>query len=186
MKKNKFLTFFCGLIPGAGQMYLGLMRRGLLLMTIFAAIIGASALFRVPPLLFALPVVWFYCFFDTINLGQRTDGMTPEEREALDRSFFRRKNNEKGGVSEFFAKRHLIIGIVCIVAGLWMFIIYGLEPIASRYYETLYWVYSITGSLPTFLISFAIIVLGVYLVRGKKPPQEKGDDLITFKGDRHE
>ena len=62
--KMKKINFYLWLRadPRSGQMYLGLMRRGAADDHLAAAIIGASALFRVPPLLFALPVVWFYCF----------------------------------------------------------------------------------------------------------------------------
>jgi TM2 domain-containing membrane protein YozV len=38
-KKNSFLTFIFSLIPGAGQMYLGFMKRGLSLMSCFFFII---------------------------------------------------------------------------------------------------------------------------------------------------
>ena len=37
-QKNKILMFLFSLIPGAGQMYMGFMKQGLSLMTIFATL----------------------------------------------------------------------------------------------------------------------------------------------------
>jgi hypothetical protein len=47
------------------------------------------------------------------------------------------------------------------------------------------WVRDIIYNLPTLLISIAIIVLGIFMVRGKKAekPQE---DIPSFGGDDHE
>ena len=69
MRKSKFLTFFWSLLPGAGQMYLGLMRRGVSLMALFFGAIAVSGWLNIGLFLFAIPVIWFYAFFDSMNLG---------------------------------------------------------------------------------------------------------------------
>lgn len=43
-QKNKILMFLFSLIPGAGQMYMGFMKQGLSLMTIFATLCAVGYL----------------------------------------------------------------------------------------------------------------------------------------------
>ena len=53
-KRNGFLRFCCSLLPGAGEMYMGFMKMGLSLMSMFFGIIVAASIFPMPPL-FLLP-----------------------------------------------------------------------------------------------------------------------------------
>ena len=66
-KKSRFLAILFGFCPGAGQMYLGKMNRGLTLMSLFFGDIALGVIF--PPMLFILPLIWFYAFFDSLNLS---------------------------------------------------------------------------------------------------------------------
>ena len=78
MKKNGILTLLFAFIPGAGQMYQGYMKRGLSLV-LMAAAIGMAAML-IPPIAFALLVVFMYSFFDTFNLrAQISMGTAPED-----------------------------------------------------------------------------------------------------------
>ena len=70
MRKSSFLTFCFAFIPGAGQMYLGMMKKGTAIMALFAALSFLSGFLNLGILLAALPVIWFYSFFDTFNLKQ--------------------------------------------------------------------------------------------------------------------
>ena len=72
-KKNKFLTFCCSLLPGAGEMYLGFMKQGVSLMGIFFLIWAVSGILNLPALLFVQPVIWFYSFFHVHNLNSMPD-----------------------------------------------------------------------------------------------------------------
>lgn len=66
LRKSKFLTFVFSLIPGVGHLYLGLMKRGLLLLIgTFAAIYFITVLPMVFP--FVLAVIWFYGMFDALQ-----------------------------------------------------------------------------------------------------------------------
>ncbi len=67
-KKNNFFTFIFSLIPGAGQMYMGFMKRGLSLMSVFFLIIFSTIWQNIGPLFFIALIAWFYSFFDTHNL----------------------------------------------------------------------------------------------------------------------
>ena len=54
-KKNRLITFFVSLIPGAGEMYLGFYKTGVSIMSLFW---GTIALFGtlLPPIFYLLPV----------------------------------------------------------------------------------------------------------------------------------
>jgi TM2 domain-containing membrane protein YozV len=66
-----FLTFiFSVCMPGAGQMYLGYMKRGLFMMSVFfLSIIFTSGLTGY--FAFLIPIVYISCFFDAFNLRAR-------------------------------------------------------------------------------------------------------------------
>ena len=42
-KKNKFLTFIFALLPGAAEMYMGFMKMGLTLLSLFWSIVAAAS-----------------------------------------------------------------------------------------------------------------------------------------------
>ena len=66
-QKNKILMFLFSLIPGAGQMYMGFMKQGLSLMTIFAMLCAVGIWLDIRPLLFFAPIILLYSFFDATN-----------------------------------------------------------------------------------------------------------------------
>ena len=66
-QKNKILMFLFSLIPGAGQMYMGFMKQGLSLMTLFAALCAVGIWLDLRPLLFFAPIILLYSFFDATN-----------------------------------------------------------------------------------------------------------------------
>ncbi|SFS75635.1 hypothetical protein [Marininema halotolerans] len=70
MEKSKVGTFFFSFVPGLGHFYLGLMNRGLQLMTAF---FGLAFLFNFLEfsLSFFLPILWFYGMFDALQQHQR-------------------------------------------------------------------------------------------------------------------
>lgn len=66
-QKNKLLMFLFALIPGAGQMYMGFMKQGLSLMTLFSALCAVGIWLDLKPLLFFAPIILLYSFFDATN-----------------------------------------------------------------------------------------------------------------------
>ena len=67
MERNKFLVFCFAFVPGAGQMYLGMMKKGLVIMGAFWAVIAIAVMLNLGVLFVFLPIIWFYAFFDTFN-----------------------------------------------------------------------------------------------------------------------
>ena len=72
-KKSKFWNFVISFMPGAGQMYQGFLKRGTSLMAIFFAEIFLANIINIDWLLFGLPVIWFYAFFDSLNTNDLSD-----------------------------------------------------------------------------------------------------------------
>ncbi|WP_101911539.1 hypothetical protein [Marasmitruncus massiliensis] len=189
MRKSSFFTFCCAFIPGAGEMYLGMMKKGIAIMLGFFGIISIASFLNLEFLLFLLPIIWFYSFFETLNVKW----MTEEQRKEIDDAFklellFGSMSSKKwlktlNGKSSLFAGSGLIvIGIYLLFSNLirpiidTIFDAYGIDPWLFHY---------IIRSIPTLIISIAIIVLGIHLVRGKKTPSSE-EDFVEFKGEHHE
>ena len=83
MKKSKFLSVCFGACFGAGQMYLGMYKKGLTIMLGTASLAFLVSLLRLNELLFFLPVIWFLAFFDAVNAIQ----LLEEERKQKDIEF---------------------------------------------------------------------------------------------------
>ena len=66
-KKGGFFTFICSLLPGAGEMYMGFFKQGISIMSLFFIMIVVSSWLELGPLMFVLPVLWFYSFFHVQN-----------------------------------------------------------------------------------------------------------------------
>ncbi len=79
-KRGKLTTFICSLIPGAAEMYMGFMKKGISLMAIFILCFVVPSILRVSDvfILFAV-LVWFYSFFHGRNLA----GCRDDEFQAL-------------------------------------------------------------------------------------------------------
>ena len=69
MRINGFFLFCCACVPGAGQMYLGYMKRGLCLISLFC--LNLMFCMMLPFLGVFLPVIWMYAFFDSFNLRRQ-------------------------------------------------------------------------------------------------------------------
>lgn len=61
-KKNRLITFLWSLIPGAGEMYLGFMKRGACIMGAFWGLLALAGQLQLEIFLLLSPVIWFYSF----------------------------------------------------------------------------------------------------------------------------
>lgn len=160
-------------------MYLGLIRMGTIIMSLFAGIIAISNILYLEVIMITLPVIWFISFFQTFQLKN----LSLEERKAIDAKYTIQSNNMiTQHMKDLLAKRHIALGIACIFIGLWMMISNFLFPILREL--ELYWIMDMLRSAPSAFVAIAVIVLGVYLIRGdrKKQPKEQ-EDFVEYKGD---
>ena len=174
MKKNGFLTFCFAFIPGAGQMYQGYMKRGLSLVGICCLAIAVASLLS--PLqnaaLAVCCVVWMYSFFDTFNLrAQLGAGMAPADDYLVHLGY-------DISLDRLLHRRHKLFGWVLVVLG--VYTLY--DGLLMDFLRDLYWntdnswiirvIYNVMNSVPTVVVCLAVIVLGLWLVRG---PRHKTD-----------
>ena len=165
--KNKFLTVLWALIPGAGQMYQGLMRRGVMVMSLFAGSIVLLMLLQMSELVFVLPVIWFYSFFDTIN---RLNMTTEELRQQPDQLF-----DDKTRISGWLSKeKHTLAGGLLIALSAWLLLKglvsssygYSLTHFMNR--RTAELLTTIVDRLPMLILPVFCILIGVRLIVGGK------------------
>lgn len=172
-QKGKFLTFCFSLVPGAGHMYLGFMKQGVSLMTLFAAMCALAAWLEIGPMLLFAPIIWFYSFFDIIN----KNSLDPEEFYALEDNYIWGEgwlmiNDIPRG------KKRKVLSIVLFVTGICM-IWRSLRNIIENL--AIHWIfYEVFCKLPVFAAAAVIIWLAVRLAQN---PQ---DDMEEFFVDRNE
>lgn len=168
MRKSRILTFLFALFPGAGQMYLGYMRRGVSLMFAFFLIFALMGLLGLSFLAFLLPVLWFYAFFDTLNLRSMSYEMLPQ-----DNYIFPLDTLAGRQVVDFFRTRHLLGGILLILLGVYILLHTFVLPF---FYFTLgIDLYPLFEALPTLAVAIAIILLGVHMIRSVVPKAIESD-----------
>ena len=171
MLKNGFLTFCCAFVPGAGQMYQGYMKRGLSLILTACCIGMVSSLLN--PVLLLLVVVWMYSFFDTFNLRAQIIADTAPEDDYLihfdprDRRLARALLDSHKLVGwaliafgALIAYKNIIMNLLNDVLWRW-----GRDSVVFRAF------YLVMDRLPDVVLCVALILCGVWLVRG---PQKAG------------
>ncbi|HAF97684.1 MULTISPECIES: hypothetical protein [Paenibacillus] len=70
-RRSKVFATMLSAFPGAGQMYLGLQKRGLQLMILFLGSIYVLDVLRLSLFLFMIPLIWCYAFFDGLQQVSR-------------------------------------------------------------------------------------------------------------------
>ena len=165
-KRGNFSTFLFSLIPGAAEMYMGFMKKGISLMTIFILCFVVPSVLRFSDvfILFAL-LVWFYSFFHARNLAACTE----EELRALKDEYVWSsliEGKEIKITNPTLRKWGAIVLIVYGVIQLWDTIsrwIYYLIPdhmweVASMFVD----------EIPRIMVAVVIIIIGLKLIAGKK------------------
>ena len=176
MKKNGILTFLFAYVPGAGQMYQGYMKRGLSLITLFFLCIMAGMLLLEQLVLTAL-IVWMYSFFDTFNLrAQFIAGTAPAD------DYLVHFNTKDARLTLFFRDSHKLVGWALIALGAMV----AYQNIIMRVLGDVMWrwgqnnpffraIYLMLDSLPQIVVCVALVICGVWLVRGPKGKKQKHD-----------
>ena len=174
-KKNKGWTFIFSLIPGAGEMYMGFMKRGLSIMALFWGMIAVATCLNIGPLTIVLPVIWCYSFFEVHNMN----GMTDEEFYALEDDYVFHLGEESFR-SRMNGSQNKIIAAILIVAGIcilwsqlvdWMHqYIWAILPgrIANA-------IGAVFDTLPQIVIAILLIAVGIRLIKGKKKELEENE-----------
>lgn len=173
-QKSKFWNFIFSLIPGGGQMHLGFMKRGLTLMSIFAASVALIGVFDMNLFGVVSVVVWFYAFFDSLNLNSMDPAVfvtVPDTFLLFDDILS--KKVEHGKIMRYAGIAVIVIGVVA----LWNSAFNGLWGWLFSYNSELYnSVYLIVNYVVRIVFSVLIILFGVRLMSRKKKEVQTQDD----------
>ncbi len=164
-KKNKFFTFIFSTMFGAGQMYMGFMKQGISIMTTAFLILALGILLGIPLIYFALPVLWFYSFFDAINKMSISDSVfqTLEDHYL----FLPQQDNEL--IKKLIGKYEKAIAIILILIGVAVLGDNILDFIAEQASSDLYdFINSLRRNGSRIIFAVVIILIGVKMILGKK------------------
>lgn len=177
-KKNKILFFLFSLIPGAAHMYIGLVKRGLVIMLALVAGAGLAMMTDTPAFLLVLPVLWFYSFFDAWNKYHLSEEKLAKVQD--DFLFFLNAMPENVRSDPRFKKVASanvlkVGGIVAIIAGaylIWDQIIVRvlIRLLSDTGAEILS---QISYKLPQVAVAVILIVVGIKLISHKKRELER-------------
>jgi hypothetical protein len=171
-KKSKFLTFCFSMLPGAGHMFIGFMKMGLSLMAAFFFVIFLSSWLDIGPLVFILPLIWFYSFFDCMNKRYSTD----EEFLLLEDNYLF-SLEELVKIDKGILKKHrLFSGILLLFLGVYLIWNNILNSLSSYLPNEVYnAIYAITRTAPQIILGVAIIAVGAKLISGKRKELDSND-----------
>lgn len=142
---KKLITLALSIIPGAGHMYLGQQKKGLSFMSMFFFTIFFMGWLRLSFLIFLLPVIWFYVFFDAFHI------VNGEETEDFDIINFLPK------VSNSLIGKVLIgIGIVIIFNNIFY-------PLVQEFLD-----YRFVNYIQTSIVALIFIIIGIKMLKTKK------------------
>lgn len=174
-KRSKLLTFLFSLLPGAGEMYLGFLKQGTSIMTLFFGMIAVSSFFNFGSLLFFTPILWFYSFFNANNLNSLPD----DEFYALEDDFvihpmvfYRKYGYLFKKYRSFCAIGLILTGISILWNNLFSFLFRFLDKFFYIPKSLLYFIQHFAELLPQTIVGIGIILLGVSLIRKKKKELE--------------
>ena len=185
MKKNGILTLLFALIPGAGEMYQGYMKRGLSLITMFCLPAALGAMTRIEVLYIGLPIVYMYSFFDTFNLrAQIGMGTAPED------DYLVHFDPQDKRLARMMMDSHKLVGWCLIAIGA----LIAYEQIIMNTLGDILWrwgqkapvwraIYLVMDQLPEVVLCVALILCGIWLVRGpraKKAAPEAAPEETDF------
>lgn len=155
-KKSKSIAAILSIIPGAGHLYLGLQKRGIQLMAAFLFSIYIVDVMRIGIILFLVPIIWFYSFFDGLQkASMQQEG--PIEDTPLIKNFI---NHQKW------------IGFGLILLGLYYLMTNIFLPVVEPFLRNIFNVdlhYLFYQYVQTAIICILFIAGGIRLLIGKKP-----------------
>lgn len=173
-KKSSFLTFCFAFLPGAGQMYMGFMKRGVSLMSYFFTIIFLAVWMRFSPVLLVMPMIWFFAFFDTFNLRALPD----EEFYAMEDSYIFVPDFAKGKSLLQQTRYRNIIAAGLIIIGFTV-LFHNICDMLERFMPSFLRdaIDTFGNYFPQLIIAVGIIALGIYLISGKKKDLDAADTM---------
>ena len=164
-KKNNLLTLFFSLIPGAGEMYMGFMKIGFSIMTIFTISFIVPVMFNIEILLCISVLIWFFAFFHARNIATSDNEtfLSLEDKWIWENFISAEKVPSLNKVYQKW------LAIILIIVGFGSLLNNCMNMIYNMIPDELWNIfYPIVNHIPKILISIALIVVGVKMIQGKK------------------
>ncbi|WP_353093112.1 hypothetical protein [Tissierella praeacuta] len=154
LANKKIITLALSMIPGAGHMYLGHQKKGLIFMGGFFFAIFFMGWLQLSFLLFLLPLIWFYSFFDAFHT------LNGSNVEDIDLS------------RVLPVIKHEYIGMGLIGMGIFIALQKILYPVLAPYIG-----YEIRNYIQTSIVSLIFIIGGIKMLQKKKEVEDiEGDE----------
>ena len=164
-QKRGFWLFIFSLIPGAGEMYMGFKKQGLSIMLMFWGVFAVGSCTGMDWLIFLIPIIWFYSFFNVHNLKS----LSEEEFYSIEDSYVLHMDELTGDISSLLKHHRNLTAILLIFLGasiLWNNLMDFLYMILPGYLADI--IGRFTYHLPQLVIAVAIIFAGIYILTRKK------------------
>lgn len=150
-KKNRAAAMILSIFPGAGHLYLGLQQRGLQLMGLFLISVFIMDQLRLSLFLFLLPLLWCFAFFDVmVQLRKLSEHGLRDEPFIL--SFMPYQRWIGAGL--------LLVGVYYLLDRI------AQQLIQHKFHELWLQYMEFKYMIPTIVISFILILLGIKLLFG--------------------
>ncbi|WP_346657635.1 hypothetical protein [Paenibacillus sp. YPG26] len=168
-RRSKFLATLLSVIPGAGQMYMGLQKRGLQLMVLFLGTFYIIDVIRLSLFLLLLPLIWFYSFFDGLQIVSRY-GREP----LIDKPLIVALGNHRR-----------LLGTILLLLGMYYISMNMIVPCLAAHFPELWIEYRVNKYLKPFIVSVVLIGGGLRLLTGSKRKVAKNHvEISNFDHDR--
>lgn len=179
-KKNRFLLFCFSFLPGAGEMYYGLMKTGVSLLSIFAISVMLASYTGIGVIMFIPGVIWIYSFFHANNMGALSDEVFDRLEDNYLFGFSEREfGSIKTSIVEKYRKALAIILILLGITMLWQSFCRMLRHFLGNDFYYAY-IARFTGivsdDIPRVIVALVIVWFGFKLIRGKKEELDKLED----------
>lgn len=177
-KKNTFFTFIFSFIPGAAEMYMGFMKSGISLFSLFVApIMLTGMLYYADYITILSGIVYVVSFFHARNIATAPDD---EFINFKDKFIWEEYLDMNIANTSSVYKKWLAIALVIIGGcGIWSLLRENIFKLLSNFSEQdIQFIKSIINSIPRLVFSVFIIVFGITLIKGKKKEliEEHADD----------
>lgn len=169
-QKRGFWLFIFSLIPGAGEMYMGFKKQGISIMLLFWGVFAVGSCTGMDWLIFLIPIIWFYSFFNVHNLKS----LSEEEFYSVEDSYVLHMDKLIGDVDTLLTHHRKLTAIVLIVFGasiLWNNLVDFFYMILPGYLANVLGTFAY--HLPQLVIAVAIIFAGIYILTRKKDALDK-------------
>lgn len=155
-------------------MYMGFMKQGVALMTLFFGCCALRSWLSLNIFGFILPVIWFYGFFHVHNLA----GLPDEEFYSMEDTFNVGDWKLLNAVGQDRSRKYFAWALILIgCAGIWQIVTRSVTKVLNYYGLSIQIWKDVTNNVPQVIFSIIIICIGVQMVKGKKQQlEDKGSE----------